>query len=123
MLPSRRHHNVTLLLDDTLCVLCALGDATTAVRDESARTYIRKFSETNKDEIARQLKALGTVAAKGLASEKVPAAEIAEMFGAMTRPHMGMLVTVPIPEQAELDAVELDEEIPIVRDRLEQDAL
>ena len=28
-------------------VLCALGDATTAVRDESSRTYIRKFSETN----------------------------------------------------------------------------
>ena len=25
-------------------VLCALGDATTALRDESARTFIRKFS-------------------------------------------------------------------------------
>ena len=28
-------------------VLCALGDATTAVRDESSRTFIRKFSETS----------------------------------------------------------------------------
>ncbi len=28
-------------------VLCALGDATTALRDESARTFIRKFSETD----------------------------------------------------------------------------
>ena len=28
-------------------VLCALGDATTALRDESARTFIRKFGETD----------------------------------------------------------------------------
>ena len=33
-------------------VLCALGDATTAVRDESARTFIRKFGETDAEEIA-----------------------------------------------------------------------
>ena len=45
-------------------VLCALGDATTAVRDESSRTYIRKFSETSKDDIVKQLKALATDAAK-----------------------------------------------------------
>ncbi len=29
-------------------VLCALGDATTAVRDERARTYVRKFWETDR---------------------------------------------------------------------------
>ncbi len=36
-------------------VLCALGDATTAVRDEAARTYVRKFSETTAEDIARIL--------------------------------------------------------------------
>ena len=45
-------------------VLCALGDATTAVRDESSRTYIRKFSETSAADIAKQLKALAADAAK-----------------------------------------------------------
>ena len=53
-------------------VLCALGDATTAVRDESSRTYIRKFSETSANDVAAQLRALADDAAKSLAREKVP---------------------------------------------------
>jgi len=57
-------------------VLCALGDATTAVRDESSRTFIRKFSETGATDIAKQLKALAVDAAKGLADEKVAASEM-----------------------------------------------
>ncbi len=28
-------------------VLCALGDATTAIRDERARTFVRKFRDIN----------------------------------------------------------------------------
>ena len=47
-----------------------------AVRDESSRTFIRKFSETTKDDIAKQLKALAAHAAKGLAREKVPASDM-----------------------------------------------
>ncbi|MGI9245917.1 MAG: hydantoinase/oxoprolinase family protein, partial [Steroidobacteraceae bacterium] len=52
-------------------VLCAMGDATTAVRDESSRTLIRKFSETSAADIVRQLKALADDATRSLASEKV----------------------------------------------------
>merc|ERR1711969_73682 len=36
-------------------VLCAYGDATTCVRDESARTLIRAFSETSDDEVRQAL--------------------------------------------------------------------
>jgi N-methylhydantoinase A len=91
-------------------VLCALGDATTAVRDESARTYIRKFSETTKDEIARQLKALGVVAAKGLASEKVPASEMEFGYQVDVRYHgQGLRLTVDVDlkrlEKEGLDAI------------------
>src|SRR5213079_62394 len=32
-------------------VLCALGDATTSARDESARTYIRRFGAISDDEL------------------------------------------------------------------------
>src|SRR5690606_38133752 len=37
-------------------VLCALGDATTALRDERARTFVRKFKEISAAEVARVLK-------------------------------------------------------------------
>lgn len=78
-------------------VLCALGDATTAVRDESARTYIRKFSATQPDEIARQLKALGLDAAKGLAREKVPASELEFGYQVDVRYHgQGLRLTVDV---------------------------
>jgi N-methylhydantoinase A len=91
-------------------VLCALGDATTAVRDESARTYIRKFSETTKDEIAKQLKALGAAAAKGLASEKVPASEMEFGYQVDVRYHgQGLRLTVDVDlkrlEKEGLDAI------------------
>jgi len=78
-------------------VLCALGDATTAVRDESARTYIRRFSETSQDEIAKQLKALGVDAAKGLADEKVSASEMEFGYQVDVRYHgQGLRLTVDV---------------------------
>jgi N-methylhydantoinase A len=91
-------------------VLCALGDATTAVRDESARTHIRKFSETSKDEIARQLKKLGVDAAKGLAREKVPASEMEFGYQVDVRYHgQGLRLTVDVDlkrlEKEGLDAI------------------
>jgi N-methylhydantoinase A len=57
-------------------VLCALGDATTAVRDESARTFIRKFSDTTPTEVHRILADLADDAARALEREKVPRAEM-----------------------------------------------
>jgi len=91
-------------------VLCALGDATTAVRDESSRTHIRKFSETSKEEIARQLKALATDAAKALAREKVPAAEMEFGYQVDVRYHgQGLRLTVDVDlkrlEKEGLDAI------------------
>src|SRR5690606_29362636 len=47
-------------------VLCALGDVTTAVRDERARTFVRKFSETSAQEIAEILRGLADEAAKAI---------------------------------------------------------
>jgi N-methylhydantoinase A len=91
-------------------VLCALGDATTAVRDESSRTHIRKFAETSKEEIARQLKALATDAAKALAREKVPAAEMEFGYQVDVRYHgQGLRLTVDVDlkrlEKEGLDAI------------------
>ncbi len=57
-------------------VLCALGDATTAVRDESARTFIRTFSETSSAEVAKVLRTLADDAASSLEREKVPRREM-----------------------------------------------
>ena len=78
-------------------VLCALGDATTAVRDESSRTYIRKFSETSKDDIAKQLKALAADAAKALAGEKVAAKDMEFGYQVDVRYHgQGLRLTVDV---------------------------
>jgi N-methylhydantoinase A len=81
-------------------VLCALGDATTAVRDESSRTYIRKFSETNPAEIAKQLKSLAEAAAKGLAREKVSKADMEFGYQVDVRYHgQGLRLTVDVDLQ------------------------
>ena len=52
-------------------VLCASGDATTRVRDESSRTFIRRFSETTADELTTILEELAELAATSLDSENV----------------------------------------------------
>ena len=78
-------------------VLCALGDATTAVRDEAARTYIRKFSETSPAEIERILLRLSNAAAKALEQEKVPRAEMQRSYQIDVRYHgQGLRLTVDV---------------------------
>jgi len=78
-------------------VLCALGDATTAVRDEASRTHIRKFSETSREEIAKQLRSLAASAAKALARDKVPAAEMEFGYQVDVRYHgQGLRLTVDV---------------------------
>jgi N-methylhydantoinase A len=91
-------------------VLCALGDATTAVRDESSRTFIRKFAETSKDEIAKLLKAQAVDAASALASEKVAAADMVFGYQVDVRYHgQGLRLTVDVDlkrlEKEGLDAI------------------
>ncbi|GAB2932434.1 hydantoinase/oxoprolinase family protein [Rhodococcus aerolatus] len=56
-------------------VLCALGDATTSVRDESARTCLRRFGDLDGDELARILGELREATAGRIAAQGVPAEE------------------------------------------------
>jgi N-methylhydantoinase A len=78
-------------------VLCALGDATTAVRDESARTYIRKFSETSAKDVAKILKALSDDAARSLEAEKVARADMRIGYQVDIRYHgQGLQLTINV---------------------------
>jgi N-methylhydantoinase A len=91
-------------------VLCALGDATTAVRDESSRTVIRKFSEVEAREVASQLRALAQDAARALAREKVPESEMMFSYQVDVRYHgQGLRLTVDVDlgrlEKEGLDAI------------------
>ena len=53
-------------------VLCAYGDASTRMRDEASRTYIRQFHETTAKEVARIFARLGKQASKALDKEGIP---------------------------------------------------
>ncbi|MEA3180392.1 MAG: N-methylhydantoinase [Gammaproteobacteria bacterium] len=57
-------------------VLCALGDATTAIRDERSRTFVRAFGGTSAAEIAGILQDLAADASKGLKKEDVDEADM-----------------------------------------------
>ncbi len=52
-------------------VLCAYGDATTVVRDNTARTYIRRFSQLTDEDLAGLLGELAESAARTLAGQGV----------------------------------------------------
>ena len=78
-------------------VLCALGDATTAVRDESARTFIRKFSDTSAGEVYKILSALADDAAGALEREKVPRAQMRIGYQVDIRYHgQGLQLTLSV---------------------------
>ncbi len=78
-------------------VLCALGDATTAVRDERARTYVRRFSETSAREIAKVLRELATDASSGLQKEGVTRAEMRTSYQVDLRYHgQGLRLSVDV---------------------------
>ena len=79
-------------------VLCALGDATTAVRDERARTYVKKFSETSADKLLMILKELAREAAKSLERDGVAKNEIATGYQVDVRYHgQGLRLTIDVP--------------------------
>jgi N-methylhydantoinase A len=78
-------------------VLCALGDATTAIRDERARTFVRKFSDTSAKEIEKILKDLASEASKGLEKEGVAKSQIQTTYQVDLRYHgQGLRLTVSI---------------------------
>jgi N-methylhydantoinase A len=78
-------------------VLCALGDATTAIRDESARTFIRKFSDTSAAAVGKVLAGLADDAARSLEGEQVPRSEMRIGYQVDIRYHgQGLLLTINV---------------------------
>ena len=53
-------------------ILCAYGDATTALRNEASRTFVRRFSDTDDGEVRALLGELAERAARTLDDENVP---------------------------------------------------
>jgi N-methylhydantoinase A len=78
-------------------VLCALGDATTAVRDESSRTFIRKFSETTPGRDRQTVAVTGRCGCTGLAREKVDRFEMEFGYQVDVRYHgQGLRLTIDV---------------------------
>ncbi|MBK6597745.1 MAG: hypothetical protein IPG25_07555 [Proteobacteria bacterium] len=76
---------------------CALGDATTAVRDERARTFVRKFSEISAKEVKSALQELQREASKALEKEGVPKSEMRTQFEVDLRYHgQGLRLAVQV---------------------------
>ena len=89
-------------------VLCAYGDATTRVRDEASRTFVRRFSETTNDEVLSALQELATAAAQTLHAEGVPESEQTTLYQIDLRyAGQGMRLTVDVsPEDFKKDGLE-----------------
>ncbi|HEV7654518.1 MAG TPA: hydantoinase/oxoprolinase family protein [Mycobacteriales bacterium] len=85
-------------------VLCAYGDATTSLRNESARTFIRRFGETSDTEVAAELAALAADAQAQLDAEGVARADQEVGYQVDVRYH-GQGFEVPV--DVDLDRVEL----------------
>jgi N-methylhydantoinase A len=89
-------------------VLCAQGDATTTVRDEASRTFIRSFSQTSRQEVAKIFQQLANQAAKALDQEGIPRNEQTSSFQVDIRYYgQGLLLTVDFTlESLERDGLE-----------------
>lgn len=76
-------------------VLCAYGDATTNLRNESGRTLIRKFSELSDDSLKKMFEELGQNAKSLLDAEGVPAKDQQISYSADLRYH-GQGFEIPV---------------------------
>ncbi|MEE8306452.1 MAG: hydantoinase/oxoprolinase family protein, partial [Gammaproteobacteria bacterium] len=89
-------------------VLCAYGDATTRVRDEASRTFIRGFSKTSADEVSGVFQELADQAAGTLDAEGVPRGDQSTSYQVDIRYHgQGLLLTVNV-DLDELNSKGLD---------------
>jgi len=76
-------------------VLCAYGDATTSVREERSRTFVRRFRDASADEFSAALAELAAAGAAALDAEGVPRAEQHVSFEVDVRYHgQGLLLPV-----------------------------
>ena len=76
-------------------VLCALGDATTSARSESARTVLRRFAELTTANLAEILGELAADAGARLADQRVPEADQIATYQVDVRYH-GQGFEIPI---------------------------
>jgi N-methylhydantoinase A len=76
-------------------VLCALGDATTSARSESARTVLRRFGDLTAADLAAILRELGGEAGKRLAEQGVPDADQTVAYQVDVRYH-GQGFEIPV---------------------------
>ena len=81
-------------------VLCAYGDATTMVRDEAARTHIRRFGVISDDELVGLLRGLADTAAATVEAQGVPRETQTVSYHVDLRYHgQGFEITVPVAEE------------------------
>ncbi|MEV0715824.1 hydantoinase/oxoprolinase family protein, partial [Asanoa sp. NPDC050611] len=77
-------------------VLCAYGDATTSLRDEAARTYIRRFSELSDEELRGIFEELAETASSTVEAEGVARADQTVTYQVDIRYHgQGFEISVP----------------------------
>ena len=76
-------------------VLCAYGDATTRVRNEASRTFIKRFGRTSADEAVGIFADLAEQASQALDDEGIPRSDQTLSYQADIRYHgQGLLLTV-----------------------------
>ncbi|MGR8919769.1 MAG: hydantoinase/oxoprolinase family protein [Gammaproteobacteria bacterium] len=89
-------------------VLCAYGDATTRLRDEASRTFIRRFGETSAAEIGGLVGELAAQAGSALAQEGVGADEQELSCEIDLRYHgQGLLLTVRFEPEEIVDGLDV----------------
>jgi N-methylhydantoinase A len=77
-------------------ILCAYGDVTTRVRNESSRTFIRRFGDTDEAEVEGILRELAGLAGESLTREGVAEADQVTLYEMDVR-YQGQGFEVPIP--------------------------
>lgn len=81
-------------------VLCAYGDATTRLRDEASRTFIRRISEISDAEVLGLLDDLTATAARSLLGEGISSAQQSVLFQVDIRYRgQGMHLTIPVTRE------------------------
>lgn len=76
-------------------VLCALGDATTQMRTETARSFSRRFSETDETEVQAILNEMAAQTRAELAAEGIADSDITSLFEIDVR-YEGQAFEVPL---------------------------
>ena len=82
-------------------VLCALGDATTRMRTETARSFSKRFRDTEVSEVRRILQEMATHTRAELGAEGIADSDITSLFEVDVR-YEGQAFEVPLPIDAEM---------------------